>query len=73
LRGVLDDVYRDTSYALDEDGFAEAEEMDLVRKRFVRAWEGLVDGYRVSVHSVVGSVVEAISNLVVSVSRRSPR
>jgi hypothetical protein len=41
-------VYRDLSYALDEDGFAEADEADLVRKRFMRSWEGLVDVYRVS-------------------------
>jgi hypothetical protein len=33
---------------LDDDSFAEAEEADLVRKRFIRAWEGLVDGNRVS-------------------------
>jgi hypothetical protein len=43
----LDDVYRDVSYNLDEDTFAEAEDLDIVRKRFIRAWEQLVDGYRV--------------------------
>ncbi|EIW72587.1 hypothetical protein TREMEDRAFT_70757 [Tremella mesenterica DSM 1558] len=46
LRSVLDECYKDVSYLLDDDGFAEAEEMDLVRKRFIRVWEGLVDGYR---------------------------
>lgn len=45
---MLDDCYRDVEYELDEDAFAMAEEDDLVRKRFVRAWEGLVDGYKVS-------------------------
>ncbi|WVF70902.1 hypothetical protein IAT40_005697 [Kwoniella sp. CBS 6097] len=46
LRGLLDDCYKDVTYLLDEDTFAEAEETDLVRKRFVRAWEGLVAGYK---------------------------
>lgn len=33
---------------LDDDGYAEAEEEDLVRKRFVANWAPLVDGYKVS-------------------------
>ncbi|WWD17778.1 hypothetical protein CI109_102219 [Kwoniella shandongensis] len=48
LRGLLDDCYKDVTYLLDEESFAEAEETDLVRKRFIRSWEGLVDGYRES-------------------------
>lgn len=44
---MLDDIYRDVSYNLDEDTFAEAEDLDIVRKRFIRAWEQLIDGYRV--------------------------
>jgi hypothetical protein len=48
LRNLLDEVYRDTTYLLDEDGFAEADEADIVRKRFARGWEILVEGYRVS-------------------------
>lgn len=47
LRALLDECYRDTSYLLDDDDYAEAEELDIVRKRFQRAWEGLVDGYKV--------------------------
>ncbi|WRT64259.1 uncharacterized protein IL334_001190 [Kwoniella shivajii] len=46
LRGLLDDCYREVTYLLDEDTFAEADESDLVRKRFVRGWEILVDGYK---------------------------
>ncbi|ORX36086.1 COG4 transport protein-domain-containing protein [Kockovaella imperatae] len=46
LRGILDDCYRDVSYHLDEDAFAAAEEDQFVRKRFTRAWEGLMDGYK---------------------------
>lgn len=41
-------MYRDVSYQLDDDTFAEAEELDIVRKRFIRAWEILIDGYKVS-------------------------
>ena len=48
LRGLLDDCYRDTTYLLDDDSFAEAEEVDIVRKRFQRNWDGLVDGYKVN-------------------------
>jgi len=48
LRAILDDCYKDVTYLLDDDTFAEADEQDLVRKRFIRSWEGLMDGYRVS-------------------------
>ncbi|KAL8286854.1 hypothetical protein RQP46_003860 [Phenoliferia psychrophenolica] len=48
LRPILSDVYKDVSYILDEDAYAEAEYRDDVRKRFVKAWEGLLAGYRES-------------------------
>ncbi|OWZ50483.1 hypothetical protein J010_06383 [Cryptococcus neoformans] len=48
LRPILDDAYRDVNYLLDDDTFQEAEEMDLVRKRFVKSWDNLVLGYRES-------------------------
>lgn len=35
------------SYVLDEDSYAEAEVQDVVRKRFIRGWEPLIDGYKV--------------------------
>lgn len=47
MRSLLDEVYKDVRYELNEDEFAEAEEQDLVRKRFIRGWEILLDGYRV--------------------------
>jgi len=47
---MLDDCYREVTYELDEDSFAMSEEDDLVRKRFVRGWEGMIDGYKVSPH-----------------------
>ncbi|CDO69043.1 hypothetical protein BN946_scf184834.g50 [Trametes cinnabarina] len=46
LRTFIPDVYKDVSYVLDEDGYAAAELQDLVRKRFVRAWEALIEGYK---------------------------
>ena len=48
LRPILSDVYKDVSNILDEEAYAEAEYHDVVRKRFVKAWEGLLTGYRVS-------------------------
>ncbi|KAK4683669.1 conserved oligomeric Golgi complex subunit 4, partial [Tremellales sp. Uapishka_1] len=46
LRSLLDDCYKDVTYLLDEDSYAEAEELDLLRKRFIRGWEALIEGYR---------------------------
>lgn len=47
LRTLIPDVYKDISYILDEDGYATAEYQDLAKKRFVKVWEGLTDGYKV--------------------------
>jgi conserved oligomeric Golgi complex subunit 4 len=41
-------VYKDVSYVLDEDSYSAAEYQDVVRKRFIKAWESLVDGFKVS-------------------------
>ncbi|KAJ7752135.1 COG4 transport protein-domain-containing protein [Mycena metata] len=46
LRNLITDVYKDVSYVLDDDSYSTAEYNDVVRKRFVKAWEGLVDGYK---------------------------
>jgi hypothetical protein len=43
-------MYKDISYVLDEYGYASADYQDLVRKRFVNAWEILIDGYKVCQH-----------------------
>lgn len=48
LRTLIPDVFKDVSYVLDEDSYAAAEHQDLVRKRFIKMWEGLVDGYKVN-------------------------
>ncbi|KAJ7273448.1 COG4 transport protein-domain-containing protein [Mycena haematopus] len=46
LRNLIIDVYKDVSYILDDDSYSAAEYNDVVRKRFIKAWEGLVDGYK---------------------------
>ncbi|CCM06080.1 uncharacterized protein FIBRA_08327 [Fibroporia radiculosa] len=46
LRTFIQDVYKDVSYILDEDSYATAEYNDAVRKRFIKAWEALVEGYK---------------------------
>ncbi|GAA5938237.1 Golgi transport complex subunit COG4 [Sporobolomyces koalae] len=46
LRPLLSDVYHGVSYRLDDDGYADAEYKDEVRKRFVRSWDALLSGYR---------------------------
>ncbi|GAA5921563.1 hypothetical protein JCM3775_003107 [Rhodotorula graminis] len=46
LRPLLSDVYKDVSYKLDDDAYNEAEYRDDVRKRFVKAWDGLLSGYK---------------------------
>ncbi|KZT66808.1 COG4-domain-containing protein [Daedalea quercina L-15889] len=46
LRTFISDVYKDVSYVLDEDSYAQAGYNDIVRKRLVKSWETLVDGYK---------------------------
>lgn len=46
LRQLLDEVYKDVRYVLDEDSFADAEERDVVRRRFVRLWTNLTEEYK---------------------------
>lgn len=48
LRGLLDECYKDVSYVLDEEEFAEVDEGDIVRKRFARGWQNLMGSYKVS-------------------------
>ncbi|KAF9459574.1 COG4 transport protein-domain-containing protein [Collybia nuda] len=46
LRTLISDVYKDVSYVLDDDSYSGAEYQDVVRKRFIKAWESLIDGYK---------------------------
>lgn len=48
LKAIVSEAYRDVSYALDDDAFAEAEYEDLVRRRFIKGWETVLAGYEVS-------------------------
>ena len=41
------DVYKDVSYKLDQDAYTVAEYNDIVRKRFIRSWSTLLDGFKV--------------------------
>lgn len=47
LRTLVQDVYKDISYVLDDDNYSAAEYQDVVRKRFIKSWESLADGYKV--------------------------
>lgn len=47
LRTFIPDVYKDVPYVLDDDSYASAEYQDVVRKRFMKALEALLDGYKV--------------------------
>ena len=47
----IPDVYKDVSYVLDEDSYTTSESNDIVRKRFIKAWESLIDGYKVLILS----------------------
>ncbi|RXW21014.1 hypothetical protein EST38_g4842 [Candolleomyces aberdarensis] len=46
LRTFIQDVYKDISYVLNDEGYATAEYQDLTRKRFIKAWEQLMEGYK---------------------------
>ena len=47
LRTFIIDLYKDVSYELDEDSYAASAYQDVVRKRFIKSWEALVEGYKV--------------------------
>ncbi|KXN87736.1 Conserved oligomeric Golgi complex subunit 4 [Leucoagaricus sp. SymC.cos] len=46
LRNFIPEIYNNVSYQLDEETYATSDYQDVVRKRFVKTWEGLVDGYK---------------------------
>ncbi|TFK42862.1 COG4 transport protein-domain-containing protein [Crucibulum laeve] len=46
LRNLIPEVYKDVSYMLTEETYATAEYQDVVRKRFIKAWDSLIDGYK---------------------------
>lgn len=64
LRTFITDVYRDVSYALDDQADATAEYQNFVRKRFIKGWENLIEGYKVLqfVLILVGIYLENVNN-----------
>jgi hypothetical protein len=46
LRNFIPEIYSNISYQLDEESYASSEYQDIVRKRFVKTWEGFIDGYK---------------------------
>ncbi|KAA1116209.1 hypothetical protein PGT21_004733 [Puccinia graminis f. sp. tritici] len=65
IRSILSDCYKDVTYVLDDQSYAEAEVQDLFRKRFQKAWESLMDPYRDSMTSenfkeLIGMTVNVI-------------
>ncbi|KAE8210161.1 hypothetical protein CF327_g5934 [Tilletia walkeri] len=46
FRPILLEAYRDVSYLLDDESYAEAEYSDLVRRRFIKGWETVVVPFR---------------------------
>ena len=47
------DVYKDVSYNLDQDAYTAAEYNDVVRKRFIRQWTTLLDGFKVGLVLII--------------------
>lgn len=72
LRTLLADVYKDVSYVLDEDAYAAAEYQDVVRKRFIKAWESLAEGYKVR-HGVIQTYKNAVDLMRVMLRTRLRR
>ncbi|KAN0061943.1 Golgi transport complex subunit 4 [Thecaphora frezii] len=46
LKTILTEAYRDISYVVDEDGYADAENRDLVRRRFIKGWEHVFHAFK---------------------------
>ncbi|KIK63178.1 hypothetical protein GYMLUDRAFT_95807 [Collybiopsis luxurians FD-317 M1] len=46
LRTFITEIYKDVSYVLDDDAYSNAEYHDVVRKRFIKSWDALMDDYK---------------------------
>jgi conserved oligomeric Golgi complex subunit 4 len=57
LRMFIPDVYKDVTYVLDDDSYAAAEYNDVIRKRFIKAWEALVEGYKVIMPQLIAVTI----------------
>ncbi len=47
LRTFLMDTYKDVSYTLDDEGYSASEQQNIVRKRFIKNWEDIMQGLKV--------------------------
>ena len=47
MRNIIPEVYKDVSYVLDDEAYSTVEHQEYVKKRFVRAWESIVECYKV--------------------------
>jgi hypothetical protein len=47
MRIFIQDMYKGWTYVLNEHSYALAETADVPHRRFARAWEGLVGGFKV--------------------------
>ena len=47
LRNLIVEVFKDVSYILDDETYSTIDNQEYVRKRFVRAWETVVECYKV--------------------------
>ncbi|PFH45270.1 hypothetical protein AMATHDRAFT_71881, partial [Amanita thiersii Skay4041] len=46
MRGLISDMFKDISYMLDDDSYSSLENQDTVKKRLVKSWESLAEGYK---------------------------
>ena len=65
LRGLLLETYRDVSYVLDDEAYSDAESRDLVRRRFVKAWDLVFHHFRgvftdANLNTYIGMALDAL-------------
>lgn len=46
LRPLVADMYKDVTYVLDEEAYTASDSLDVVRKRFIRIWESVMEGFK---------------------------
>ena len=48
LRNFVPEIYKDVSYVLDEESYSVSSNENIVQKRFLKAWQMLMDGFKAS-------------------------
>ena len=48
LRNFVPEIYKDVSYVLDEESYSVSSNENIVQKRFLKAWQTLMDGFKAS-------------------------